>query len=83
MDEGQKGMEDLHCVAHESSKPGLVPTKGATLMDLRTPYCAAAGQSPLTDLTPSPANLSISQTRQAPWMYHFPIILPQLTTFRN
>lgn len=45
---GKGEMEELH--RSESSRIRLASTKRARLMDLLTPYCAAAWQSPLTDL---------------------------------
>lgn len=57
---------ELHRITRESTKLGLATTKCATLMDLLTPYCGAAWQSPLTDLTQPPANLSISHRQDRP-----------------
>lgn len=44
----------------------LASTKRPTLMDLLTPYCRAAWQSPLTDLSSPAANPSISWRRDGP-----------------
>lgn len=50
----------------ESSKLWVASSKHTTLMDLLTPYCRAAWQSPLTDLSTPPANPSISQGQDRP-----------------
>lgn len=45
---------------------GSGPTECATLMDPLTPYCGAALQSSLADLTPPLPDLSISEGQDGP-----------------
>lgn len=61
---------------------GLASTKRATLMDPLTPYCSAARQSSLTDLTP-PSLICLSQKDKTDQLDLSPSNLPIMADRRQ